>query len=620
MSRRLSQLGFLLAGVLFACSYALLAQDTRTVTQPAIPTTNCAHLTAEITATADDLNSTANAHFDTSRIQSALTSCTSGEAVELSIGTTYNGVRGHYNAFQIQPITIPTGVTLVIDQGVTVFASLNPNDYAVTTGSCGMVASTISANCNPLITFAVGSGSGLMGAGVINGRGGDLMENTSLSTTWWNLAATATAAGDNYASPTLVVLNNSNSATIYETQFENAPHGHIVNDYGIGFTVWGITINTPYSAVNTDGLDIDNCQNVTVTESTISDGDDNVAINSVGLTVPAEDYTISNNHIFSGHGTSIGSYTYEGVSNILIENNSYDGNTADANAVALRIKSAADRGGIVNNIQYDNLCIENSKGPIQLNPFYNTNSGTSYPQFKNIGFHDVNVLTAGNVQLDGYSTTYPATITLDNVNFVSLPSGDLTPAPEYATITLGPGPVSSNLSSQLTGTGVTVNNDVSNTNAPYSCPASAFGTPPIPDGTYVILNNYDGKALTDPSGSTSQGTIMEQVTNTNANYQQWIVTNLGNNIITLTNVASTYNLDVYDNSTSSGGLIDQWSANYDTNQEWQLTSVGNNLYKLTAVSSGLALSVVGGSSGSGVQLDQSGYSGGLSQQWIFTAP
>jgi len=609
----------LLAVIAVVVTGAALAQDTRTVTQPTIPSTDCAHLTAEITATANDLNSTANTHFDTSRIQSALTSCTSGDAVELSIGTTYNGVSGHYDSYQIQPITIPAGVTLVIDQGVTLFASLNPNDYAVTTGSCGLVASGISASCKSLITISSANNTAIMGPGIINGRGGDVMQNTTPTTTWWNLLTTAADAGETYARPPLLSINSSNSVILYETQFENAPQQHIIYNYGDGFTVWGITLNTPYSSQNSDGLDIGNSQNVTVTESTLSDGDDDVAIGSASGS-EAEDYTISNNHVFAGHGVSIGSITSSGVANILVENDTFSGNTADANATALRIKSAADRGGLVNNVQYDNICIQNSHSPLQINAHYNTNSGTEYPHFTNIGYHNVHVLTAGDVEIQGYSSNYISTVTLDNVIFDSLPSADITPAPEYATITLGPGPVSSNLTSGLTGTGITVNNDVSNTNAAYSCPASAFGTPPIPDGTYVILNNYDGRALTNPSGSTSQGTIMEQVTNTNASYQQWAVHNLGNNIITLTNVTSGYNLDVYGNSTSSGALIDQWSANYATNQEWQLTSVGNNLYELTAVSSGLSLSVVGGSSGNDVELDQTGYSGGLSQQWSFNVP
>jgi len=143
---------------------------------------------------------------------------------------------------------------------------------------------------------------------------------------------------------------------------------------------------------------------------------------------------------------------------------------------------------------------------------------------------------------------------------------------------------------------------------------------PIADGTYVILNRYDGRAVTNPSGSTSQGTIMEQVTNTNASYQQWVVHNLGNNIITLTNVTSTYNLDVYANSMSSGSLIDQWSANGYNNQQWTVTSVGSGYYELNAVSSGLSLSVVGGSSGNDVELDQTAFTSGYSQEWSFNTP
>ena len=602
---------------LLAVAAKLHAQDTRNVTQPTIPG-NCAGLTAEITATADDLTTTANAHFDTSRIQSALNSCASGHAVELAIGTTYNGVSGTYNAFQIQPITIPAGVTLLIDSGVTVFASINPRDYDESAGSCGIVASS-GAGCKPLITIASGSGSGIMGPGVINGRGGDTLQNTSPSTTWWGLSATAQTEGLNQYNPILVVASSANNFTLYETRFENAPIAHVVYNYGTGYTVWGITTNTPWSARNTDSLDIGNSQNVTVTQSTLSGGDDDVAVGSASGQ-EAENYTISNNHIFGGHGVSVGSITHGGVANILVENNSFYGYTGDNNSTALRIKSAADRGGIVNNVQYENICIQNSSYPLILNPHYNSNSGSEYPDFTNIGYHDVNVLTAGYVEIEGYNATYPATVTLDNVNFVSLPSGDITPAPEYANITLGPGPVSSNLSSHLTGTGVTVNNDMTNNNAPYSCPASAFGTPPIPDGTYVITSVHSGLALSDPGSSTSQGTFMEQQTATNAANQQWTVTNLGNNVITLTNGASGYNMDVYQNVTTNGAFIDQWSANYASNQQWTLVSVGNGVYELVSVRSGLALDVVGGSTSNNASIDQYTYGGNSWQQWTFSAP
>jgi polygalacturonase len=465
--KRLLTARTILAATAMLAPLSLHAQDTRTVTQPVIPPLCSAH-GAEITVTSGDLNTTDNLHFDTGRIQAALNACPSGEAVALTTS-------GTYNAFQIQPITIPAGVTLVIYSGVTVFASINPRDYDTSSGACGIVSSG-TTGCNPLITVASGSGSGIMGAGTINGRGGDTIQNTTPSTTWWALSNTAQTEGLNANNPNLVYANTTNNFTLYQTSFVNAPVGHIIFKYGTGYTVWGITINTPYSARNTDGLDIGNGENVTVTQSTISDGDDDIAIEGAGGQV-AKNMTISNNHIFAGHGVSIGSPTEGGVANILVNTVSFSGNTSDSNSTAMRIKSAANEGGLVNNVTYENICIQNVKYPLQLNPHYNSDSGTEYPDFTNITFENVHVLTAGQVELEGYNATYPATVTLNNVVFDTLPSNDITPAPAYATITLGPGPVSSNLSTYLTGTDVTVHNDITNSNAAYSC-TNAFGTVP----------------------------------------------------------------------------------------------------------------------------------------------
>jgi hypothetical protein len=51
---------------------AVLAQDTRTVTQPVFPTI-CTTLYAEIAVTNGDLSSTANEHFDTTSVQTLST-------------------------------------------------------------------------------------------------------------------------------------------------------------------------------------------------------------------------------------------------------------------------------------------------------------------------------------------------------------------------------------------------------------------------------------------------------------------------------------------------------------------------------------------------------------------
>ena len=78
--------------------------------------------------------------------------------------------------------------------------------------------------------------------------------------------------------------------------------------------------------------------------------------------------TVSHNHFYYGHGMSIGSETYGGVSKILVTDLSLDG---DDNA--LRIKSNPTRGGVVKDVAYDDVCVRDSKNPILLDTAY------SYP-------------------------------------------------------------------------------------------------------------------------------------------------------------------------------------------------------------------------------------------------
>ena len=82
--------------------------------------------------------------------------------------------------------------------------------------------------------------------------------------------------------------------------------------HGNGFTVWGIRIDTPKTARNTDGIDPSASKNITVTQSYIRTGDDNIAIK--GGDGPVTNMTVIHNHFFSGHGMSIGSETKAGVS------------------------------------------------------------------------------------------------------------------------------------------------------------------------------------------------------------------------------------------------------------------------------------------------------------------
>jgi polygalacturonase len=443
-------------------------QDTRTVVEPVFPAT-CTTLQAQQPIANGE--PTSETTFDTTQLQAALNGCAVGQAVELQTS-------GANNAFLIQPITIPTGVTLLVDGGVTVFASRNPADYQISGNEiCGTVG-TAGNGCNPLFNIAnnaTSSGAGIMGYGVIDGRGEDklLINGTASANSWWDIANQAQTNGGSQNNFVLLAASKASNLTLYKITLKNSAMFHVTwkGTGANGLTVWGVKIITPFSARNSDGIDPDG-SNITITNSSISDGDDNVAISA---STASSNITISNDNTYSGHGISVGSFTQGGLTNMLVTNINQAGTAADSNGIALRLKTALDRGGLLQNVTYQNICMQNHKTLISITPLYNTNTGTLIPQFENISFVNVHGLTNGTMSIAGYDANHLTTLNLNNFVFDNLTAANLSPAFTFDTITLGPGPVSPAFLQSLTGTGVSYNGSVTApTTAPYPCSASTF--------------------------------------------------------------------------------------------------------------------------------------------------
>ena len=374
-----------------------------------------------------------------------MNACPAGNAVELTSS-------GANNAFLIQPIQMVSGVTLLVDAGVTVFGSRNPRDYDVTPGVCGTIDSS-GQGCNALITGNSVVNAGIMGYGTIDGRGGDAMIGTS--TTWWALANTANGQGLDQNNPRLIQMNSSNNFTLYKITLRNSPKFHVSYSLGKGFTVWGVKIITPTLARNTDGIDPASAQNITITNSYISDGDDMIAVKSSGGQ-QAQNITISNSHFGAGHGISIGSETNSGVSNMVVNNVSINMDATNTSQNGIRIKGDSSRGGLVTNVTYDGVCMQNATHPLVFNPYYSSSTGSLIPFYTNITLRNFHSLESGSMTFEGYSPSYPLGLTMDNVQIDGVKASNLTAS--YANITLGPGAV--NFSP--TGTGVNITNDIVN--------------------------------------------------------------------------------------------------------------------------------------------------------------
>jgi polygalacturonase len=400
------------------------AQDTRKVSEPAIPRT-CITLNAELSSiNRRTLPDGDENKLDTSRIQKAINACPQGQAVELKATT-------NHDALLTGPLQLRTGVTLVIGAHAILFGSRNPRDYDISPGSCGIVNEK-GHGCKAVINGDHAQNAAVMGDGTIDGRGGAKIIGQNAS--WWDLAEQARAGG-NQNCPRLIVLSHCDNFTLYRITMKNSPNFHVSYSHGNGFTAWGVTIDTPKTARNTDGIDPGNSTNVTITHCFINTGDDNVAIKA-GPSGPTTHMTIAHNHFYTGHGMSIGSETDGGASAIRITDLSIDG--ADN---GIRIKSNSSRGGLVQDIVYEDVCIRATKNPILMDSNYSFygKDRDKLPMFDGIILRNVRVLDGGKITLQGYDEKHRLGITFDNVT--SEPAASTKVAAIHAVVTLGPGPV-----------------------------------------------------------------------------------------------------------------------------------------------------------------------------------
>ncbi len=229
MRNNLPRMHYLIA-FLFITS-AAYGQDTRSVTEPSFPPV-CSLLDAQLVKSGPaGIPLSSEKAFDTARIQSALELCAQGQAVELRPS-------GSNNAFLIAPIRLPAGVTLLVDAGVTVFASRNPRDYdANSSKMCGTI-STDGSGCLPLIAASGSDGAGIMGFGVIDGRGHlpMLVNGGASNITWWDLANQANTQGLNQNNPRLIQINNTNGFTLYKIMLMNVAKFHVALGTCTNFT------------------------------------------------------------------------------------------------------------------------------------------------------------------------------------------------------------------------------------------------------------------------------------------------------------------------------------------------------------------------------------------------
>lgn len=350
--------------------------------------------------------------FDTDAIQKALDDC--GKAG----GGTVLLPKGIYLS---KPLTIRTKTAFIIDEGATLLASTNQNDFLKVPGD--WLKATGGGDFVPFISGKDLEDVTIGGRGTIEGSGA----------VWWEAAEEARkkVSGFTLPRPNLIVLTRVKNLVVRDVTIQNSPKFHLVPTECDDVLITNVTILAPERAPNTDAIDPSVCRRVTITKCLIDVGDDNVAVKSGkrmdGREFAVEDLTITDCTFKHGHGMSIGSETVGGVKNVIVRNCTFEDTDN-----GIRIKSDRKRGGTVENFLCENITMKNVRGAITITSYYPKIPATdeaqpvtdTTPKYRNITLRNISgnsIKSAGVIV--GLPESLIENVLLENVNITAEQGG-----------------------------------------------------------------------------------------------------------------------------------------------------------------------------------------------------
>jgi len=241
------------------------------------------------------------------------------------------------------PIQLASHVELRLEKSATLRLLPFSKSYPQANGRC--VSFITAQNCTDIT---------ISGEGAIDGQGAP----------WWPAAR----ANQITSRPQLIALDECERVLFENFKTLNPPNTHFSLRFCKDVTIRGLTLRAPGDSHNTDGINFSG-KNYLIENCDISTGDDNIVINGSlkrGMTPPMSGNIVVRHCAFGeGHGMSIGSYTSAGVSGLLVEDCAFNGT-----ACAIRMKSARERGGLVENLVYRNLTVKNVGKPVFISSYY----------------------------------------------------------------------------------------------------------------------------------------------------------------------------------------------------------------------------------------------------------
>ncbi|KAL5540625.1 hypothetical protein UlMin_043200 [Ulmus minor] len=216
------------------------------------------------------------------------------------------------------------------------------------------------------IEFSKLQGITVKGKGIIDGQG----------SVWWNDSPTDNPTDELTdlnesdsgkmpgTKPTALRFYGSNGVTVTGITIQNSPQTHLKFDACTNVQVSSIAISSPGDSPNTDGIHLQNSQDVVIYSSNLACGDDCVSVQT-----GCSNVYIHNVNCGPGHGISIGGLGRDNskacVSNVTVR----DVKLQDT-LTGVRIKTWQGGSGSVQNIMFSNIQVSEVKIPIMIDQFY----------------------------------------------------------------------------------------------------------------------------------------------------------------------------------------------------------------------------------------------------------
>lgn len=336
------------------------------------------------------------------------------------------------------PIHLKSNITIFIDAGAVIYFSDNFDDYLPMVESRWEGTDVI--NFSPLFYAYKAENIAITGRGTIDGNGKKwwdfhykLYDKKVPRSKWQEHFARnnkdvikpdeSAIIDRGFLRPPFIQPMYCKNVLIEGITIRNSPFWTVNPEFCENVTIKGVTIHNPDSP-NTDGINPESCRYVHISDCHISVGDDCITIKSgkdrAGrkMATPAENYTITNCTMLSGHGgVVIGSEMSGGVKNITISNCVFDGTDR-----GIRIKTTRGRGGVVEDIRVNNVIMKNIRDEaIVLNMFYQNSEpepvSVRTPQLRNIHFSNITAQTNRAVRINGIEEMPVEDVTFHDIQF-----------------------------------------------------------------------------------------------------------------------------------------------------------------------------------------------------------